>query len=227
MNIKKSTSNKTKKLSVSTKNERYEWSIMFTIFVALLRRANIMNIKPIILISLSLAIVCMSSVNAHAQVITINDVRNKVFYSDFNLEKSISLIHEINTLNIAEPVVKAYEGATEMLAAKYSWNPVSKWAYLKGGIGKINEAVTSDELNIEIRFLRFYIENSLPHYLGLSKNTDTDKKVILDNIGTINQLGISKDIALFINQYMIDSGKCSSEEITSINEYMAKLNFTD
>ena len=220
------TSNKTKKLTVSTKSELYEWSLLFPIFACLFdEQLSVMKTKSIKIISLFVAIISMCNMSSYAQMSTIDDVRNKIFYSDFDLEKSIALISEINTLNIGEPIVRAYEGATEMLAAKHSWNPISKISFMKDGVNNINEAVIGDGANIEIRFLRFYIENSLPHYLGLSKNIEIDKKVIIDHIDSIGQIGISRDIAIYINQYMIDSGKCTSDEIKKISESIANLHF--
>lgn len=56
----------------------------------------------------------------------------------------MQLISDIKPLNLTDPIIKAYTGVTEMLAAKYSWNPISKISFLKNGINKINKAVSND-----------------------------------------------------------------------------------
>lgn len=172
-------------------------------------------------------VLCLFSTSGFSQLRNINDVRNKIFYSEFNLDKSLQLISDIKSLNLTDPIIKAYVGATEMLAAKYSWNPISKISFLKNGINKVNEAVSNDTENIEIRFLRFYIENSLPKYLGLSHDLSADKEIIIRHLENLADLNITKDIALYINEYMIDSGQCSKEEIEQITKSIAKLQFEE
>ena len=77
---------------------------------------------------------CSFSTTSFAQLGNISDIRNRIFYSDFDLNKSVQLIREINSLNLTDPIVKAYAGASEMLAAKHSWNPISKVTFLKNGL---------------------------------------------------------------------------------------------
>ncbi len=170
-------------------------------------------------------IVCLSSVHSYAQLNSINDIRNEIFYSDLNLDKSIQLISDIESLNLTAPIIQAYTGASELLVAKYSWNPIAKISFLKKGVSKVNEAVNNDTENIEIRFLRFYIENSLPKYLGLSRNMSADKEIIVSHLENLADLGLTKDIVLYINQYMIDSGQCSAEDIEHISKSISKLHF--
>ncbi len=174
-----------------------------------------------------IGIVCLSATRSYGQLSSINDIRSKIFYSDFNLDKSVQLISDIESLNLTDPIIQAYTGASELLVAKYSWNPISKISFLKNGVSKVNQAVSSDDENIEIRFLRFYIENSLPKYLGLSRNLSVDKDIIVSHLENLADLGLTKDIALYINQYMIDSGQCSAEDIEHISKSISKLHFEE
>jgi len=186
--------------------------------ISMSKKLNLFGLTTILL-------VCICYASGFTQLNNVNDVRNKIFYSEFDLEKSITLLSEINALNLTSPIVKAYIGATEMLAAKYSWNPINKISFLKNGLKKVNEAVGVDIENIEIRFLRFYIENSLPKYLGLSDHLSEDKKIIIEHLENLSSLGLTKDIALFINKYMADSGQCSPEELNQVNQSITSLQF--
>jgi hypothetical protein len=167
------------------------------------------------------------TMNSYSQIDDISDIRNKVFYSEFNLDKSLALIEQINLLDLSDPMVKAYNGASKLLVAKYSWNPLDKISFLRGGIKNINSAVSGDLGNIEIRFLRFYIENSLPKHLGLSAHLIDDKKMIINHLDHMTSLSLTKDIAIFINQYMIDYGNCSVEEISQISNSISRLKFNE
>ena len=179
------------------------------------------SFTPIILIST--VVLCFCTISSRAQIASISDVRNEIFYAEFDLQKSIQLINDINSLDLTDPIVKAYTGATELLVAKYSWNPISKISFLRKGLGKVNKAVISDSENIEIRFLRFYIQNSLPRYLGLSDDLAIDKKVIIAQLGDLPNLGLTRDIISYINQYMIDSGQCTIQELENIDNAITQL----
>ena len=157
---------------------------------------------------------------AQAQFSDVEQIRNLIFFSDFDLEKSIQVLTDIKASNLTGPLAKAYEGATEALVAKYSWYPWDKISHLKEGVKAIENAVLADENNIEIRFLRFYVENSIPSYLGYSKNIDSDKEVIMSNIANLNSLALAKEIAQFISGYMRNSGKCTEQEVILIDELL-------
>jgi len=184
-----------------------------------------MNKKLVAIALICLVILCILPNTSKAQIVSIADIRNQIFYADFDLDRSFSLINDINSLGLTDPIVNAYIGATELLVAKYSWNPITKISFLKNGLRKVNEAVTVDSENIEIRFLRFYIQNSLPRYLGLSDDLTSDKEVIIDQLGDLSNLGLTRDIVLYINQYMIDSGQCTIEELEEIDDVVANLEF--
>lgn len=152
---------------------------------------------------------------------TIQQVREDLFYSDFDLEKCFEFDKSISALKDSSPLIQAYKAAAEALIAKYSWNPVTKFNYLNNAQKLLDEAVTKDALNVEIRFLRLYIENSIPAYLGMSKNKKEDKLVIIDNIDLLSKINIGSDITAYIINYITSPKVSSAEEIELIKRKMA------
>jgi len=152
---------------------------------------------------------------------TIQQVREDLFYSDFDLEKCFEFDKSITALKDTSPLTQAYKAASEALIAKYSWNPVTKFNYLHRAQKLLDDAVSKDALNVEIRFLRLYIENSIPAYMGMSKNKKEDKQVIIDNINLLSQLNIGVDITNYIIGYITSPKVSSAEEIELIKRKMA------
>jgi hypothetical protein len=97
-------------------------------------------------------------------------------------ESAVSNLKILTEGKQAKPIYKAYLGAAYCAEAKYRWNPYSKLERVKTGMGLLNQAVISESSNIEIRFLRFCIEENLPSTLPYKQHIEIDKLFILANI---------------------------------------------
>lgn len=76
----------------------------------------------------------------------------------------------------------AYRGAAWAIKAKHQFYPGTKLDYVKKGLKELNNAVTSDSKDVEIRFLRFSVEENIPGIVSFTSHVNADKKFILDNI---------------------------------------------
>ncbi|MBB5645282.1 hypothetical protein [Pedobacter cryoconitis] len=75
-----------------------------------------------------------------------------------------------------------YKGVAEMMQAKYTMSPISKYRKFKKGKEFIENAVTLDPGNLEIRFLRFTIQTNLPSFLGYNDQITADKNILIKNL---------------------------------------------
>ena len=94
------------------------------------------------------------------------------------------LMSQVNTS--AAPVLICYKGANEMIQAKYALNPITKLDQFNKGKELIKKAFSRDTLNLEMRFIRFSIQNNLPSFLGYRDNLDQDKRFLLNNTKASN-----------------------------------------
>lgn len=143
-------------------------------------------------------------------------IREELFYSDFDLEKCFEYYAKVEAYKQITPVITAYEAAAKALIAKHSWNPVTKVSSLKEAMVLLNKAVDLDKMNLEIRFLRLYIENSLPSYIGMKDNIAEDKKLIVENIQLLDSSDLNADIIQYILKYMSTEVACTSDEMQVI-----------
>ncbi|QSE97824.1 hypothetical protein [Fulvivirga lutea] len=147
---------------------------------------------------------------------TIAEIREELFYTDFDLEKCYAFYNKLAVLQQETPTIAAYEAAAKALVAKHSWNPITKINSIREAMKMLTSAVDLDKTNLEIRFLRLYIENSLPEYLGMKDNLEEDKQVILKNIQWLDTSDLNADIIKYILNYMSSAVTCTSEEIKII-----------
>jgi hypothetical protein len=84
-------------------------------------------------------------------------------------------------IDSADPVLLCYKGANEMITAKYALNPFVKYKKVNTGKIMIQKAVCRDTLNLEMRFIRYSIQSSLPAFLGYRSQLESDERFLLNN----------------------------------------------
>ena len=63
--------------------------------------------------------------------------------------------------------------------AKHAVNPLSKYSYFNKGKKALDNAVSKDPNNLEIRFMRYISQEQTPAFLGYNKDLKSDKTFIL------------------------------------------------
>lgn len=97
-------------------------------------------------------------------------------------ETAVNNLKILTTGKESKPIYKAYLGAAYCAEAKYRWNPYTKLDRVKVGMNLINDAAVAEASNIEIRFLRFCIEENLPITLPYKEHLTNDKIFLLKHI---------------------------------------------
>lgn len=126
---------------------------------------------------------------------------------------------ELNNLlssvdNKSSALLVCYKGAVVMMEAKYVINPINKLSRFNRGKKLIEEAITRDPLDLEIRFLRFSIQTNLPSFLGYNDEIDKDKLFLLKNVVKETDQVLKNNV---IN-YLGKSGLCTDEELKKIKQ---------
>jgi hypothetical protein len=91
---------------------------------------------------------------------------------------------DLNTLTAKQEtaIKKAYHGVSYTLLGKHATNPIKKLEYLKKGLPILNQAVQDKPLDVEIRFLRFTVEENVPSFVQIERHVNTDKYFLVNNL---------------------------------------------
>jgi hypothetical protein len=103
-------------------------------------------------------------------------------------------------------ILKAYNGGSLAILAKHQTNPLKKLDYLKKGLAIINNAVLLDAAEIEIRFVRFAVEENIPGFISFTSHVESDKKMLLNNLNPTHSN------YTMIKSYLLNSTKISETE---------------
>jgi hypothetical protein len=101
--------------------------------------------------------------------------------------------------NTAVPVLVCYKGASEMIQAKYAFNPFTKWEKFSKGKQLLQQAISRDTLDLEMRFIRFSIQSNLPGFLGYHDELNTDKRFLAENTKKTKDPELKKMISNYLN----------------------------
>jgi len=111
-----------------------------------------------------------------------------------------------------EAVVLGYKAASEAVMAKYVWNPYSKLKHLNAAEALFKKAVELNNINPEIRFLRFIVEYHIPDYLNKSRNMTEDKAIVIKGLVNHPKSGLNTALARTIRDVMLEKERCTPEE---------------
>lgn len=89
----------------------------------------------------------------------------------------------------------AYLGGFQTLWANHVVNPFSKLNTFNEGKGNIENAVSADPKNAEIRFIRLSVQKNCPSFLGYRDKIEEDKNIIRANMKYITSPVLKKMIA--------------------------------
>lgn len=101
-----------------------------------------------------------------------------------NSKKADELVKTCSTKANSSALYRAYYGSGIAFQAKHSWSPASKLSKAKAAAKELNKAVQLAPNDLEVRFLRFSFEYSIPDFLEMSEHLQADKKWILANKNT-------------------------------------------
>jgi len=131
----------------------------------------------------------------------INEVRNLYRYakdSQENTEKFYELVQKTDYAN--NNVLTAYYGCALTLKASLAKKRGDKIALFKQGKKLIEEAISNNPDNIELRMIRLSVQMNVPKITRYYKNIDEDKRYIIQNIDKVTSVELKEFIKGFMSQ---------------------------
>ena len=101
----------------------------------------------------------------YTKELSLNEVRTlyqKSASEKKSCTKLIALLQSYNETN--NPTLAGYKACATMVMAKYSFNPISKLSNFINGKKLLEKCIEADNKNIELRLLRFTVQNKSPFF---------------------------------------------------------------
>lgn len=108
------------------------------------------------------------------------------------------MIDELEKSKKKDAIYLAYLGGFQTIWANHVFNPISKLQSFKEGKNKIEQAISKEPDNVEIRFIRFSVQKNAPSFLGYSNNIIDDRNFIIKNRDDVSSEVVQKNIEMLL-----------------------------
>lgn len=129
----------------------------------------------------------------------VQNVRSLYFLSVESKENTKKLLSVVQPYAHESMICKGYEGVAHMILAKHSYNPYTKLSYFNKGKDLLEDAIRRDSLNVELRYLRYNIQENAPFFLGYNNELREDRLFLINNLSRVNDEQLKKLIIEAIN----------------------------
>lgn len=102
------------------------------------------------------------------------------FFTVQSEESCESIIAKAKPKATESPILRAYTGASTASLAGFGFNPAKKLTLFNSGKNMIEEAISLDPMNAEIRLLRMVVQLESPGFLNYNNQIEEDKKIVLE-----------------------------------------------
>lgn len=131
-------------------------------------------------------------------------VRQQFYQAVKNKTVAKQFYSEMKSVNFnSDKTLLGYKGMSNMIMAKFEFNPFSKWNYFSIGRDLLEKAINTDKNNIELRCLRLSVQANAPFFLNYSSNIKEDKKFILSAYKYVTDPDLKNRIQDFLNSAKI------------------------
>lgn len=155
---------------------------------------------------MKLFIVFISVLFLNIQSIDLNTIRNG--YKEAAQDKTkISLFNQqlSSVTKNDKPVLLGYKGAGIALKGRYAKKIKSKKQFFIEGVTLLEYALKKAPNNIELRFIRFGIQENTPKLLKYRGKIEEDKSYILSHYKMVKSSNLKKHIKAYVLQSKIFS----------------------
>lgn len=102
-----------------------------------------------------------------------------LYFSATDEESTLTFLNHCQTSDSKNALFQAYRGCALAMSAEYSYNPITKLSRFNDGKDLIEQAVTKNPSEPEIRFLRLGVQTFAPGFLNYNNDVNADVAVIM------------------------------------------------
>ena len=154
-------------------------------------------------------IVILLSIKSYSYVPSQSQVRvlfQQSAVKEDSCKKLIKILESYNEKNNA--LYAGYKACATMMMANYVFNPFRKMSYFSKGKNLLERSIEADKENVELRFLRFSIQNNIPSFLFYKGSINSDKTFLMKRIYALKDVQLKQMIVAFLK----DSDSLTAQE---------------
>ena len=130
----------------------------------------------------------LSLTNSQAQELNLSELRELYIEASFEEDKANELYELTKNSSIESGYKKfTYHAIAILLQSKFAINPIDKLKSFGEGKEQLEKVISQYPKDIELRFLRFCVQDGTPAILDYKLNMEEDSQFINNNIYTTSE----------------------------------------
>ena len=130
----------------------------------------------------------LSLTNSQAQELNLSELRELYIEASFEEDKANELYELTKNSSIESGYKKfTYHAIAILLQSKFAINPIDKLKSFGEGKEQLEKVISQYPKDIELRFLRFCVQDGTPAILDYKLNMEEDSQFIKNNISTTSE----------------------------------------
>ncbi len=119
----------------------------------------------------------------------------ELYYAAYESKSAAEEFYRVTShATVENPKAFAYRAVAEIMMCRYLWNPYTKLKYFRSGTNKLENAIRLRDSDIEIRYLRFCVQNNAPRLLSYYENLADDKALLRRYLEDSENLSSDEDL---------------------------------
>lgn len=149
---------------------------------------------------------------------TLRSLMAEAYLNESAAQNFYNSTRNINTNS--RPIMLGFKAIAELMMCKHLSNPLTKLGYFNKGRKHLEQAITLESNNPELRFMRFCTQVNAPDLLGYNASVKTDKVFLIEYLKMEKKLAEKLDPSLYANvkKFLLNSSHCSIEEKNLIKQ---------
>jgi hypothetical protein len=142
----------------------------------------------------------------------------KLYYQSYKDKKAADKLYkETRAYDAKQPKMLGYKAVASMMMCNYITNPYTKVKYFYAGKGDLEKAIKVSPADVELRYLRYAVQENVPSVLNYSGSMNEDRRIIVAYLNDADNREKDPDLHARIMKYMLNSKTVPAETKTKIS----------
>ena len=144
-----------------------------------------------------------------ARDIRITEARRLLAGAAQSMDQAEQMYDRLDEAGEGDAMWLGYKAMAEFLISRHSYNPITKMSRFNSARTTLEKAIVLAPKSVELRFLRFTIQNALPGILGYQMNLHEDRDLLMRYVTALQPEKGDEELFANIKECLLNSGQVS------------------
>jgi hypothetical protein len=136
----------------------------------------------------------------------------KLYYQSYKDKTAADRLYkETRAYDAKQPKMLGYKAVASMMMCNYITNPYTRVKYFYAGKGDLEKAIKVSPADVELRYLRYAVQENVPGVLNYSGSMNEDRRIIVAYLNDAANREKDPDLHARIMKYMLNSKTVPAE----------------